>query len=135
MRHPTAIPKGDVMRFTAVLAVLFCALSFTASTQTQTIRIRATTVLDGTGKVLRNATIVVSGSRITSIETGSSTPATYSLGQATVMPGMIDVHSHIGWHFDKDGRYANRPGSPAQEILYAAENAYFGASGISAGLP
>jgi imidazolonepropionase-like amidohydrolase len=37
---------------------------------------------------------------------------------------MIDVHAHIAWHFDKDGRYANRPGPPAQEILYSAENAY-----------
>ena len=32
---------------------------------------------------------------------------------------MIDVHAHVGWHFDKDGRYAARPGTPAQEILYA----------------
>ena len=37
---------------------------------------------------------------------------------------MIDVHAHVGWHFDKDGRYAARPGTPAQEILYSAENAY-----------
>jgi imidazolonepropionase-like amidohydrolase len=40
------------------------------------------------------------------------------------MPGMIDVHSHVAWHFDKDGRYAARAGSPSQEILYSAENAY-----------
>ena len=26
------------------------------------------------------------------------------------MPGMIDVHAHVGWHFDKDGRYAARRG-------------------------
>ena len=37
---------------------------------------------------------------------------------------MIDVHAHVAWHFDKDGRYAARQGSPAQEILYSAENAY-----------
>src|SRR5262249_8447869 len=40
------------------------------------------------------------------------------------VPGLIDVHAHVGWHFDKDGRYAARPGPAAQEILYAAENAY-----------
>src|SRR5207248_1828397 len=50
--------------------------------------------------------------------------ATYALGQLTVIPGMIDVHAHVAWHFDKDGRYAARPGSPAEEILYSAENAY-----------
>jgi imidazolonepropionase-like amidohydrolase len=37
---------------------------------------------------------------------------------------MIDVHSHVAWHFGADGRYAARPGSPSQEILYSAENAY-----------
>ena len=37
---------------------------------------------------------------------------------------MIDVHAHVAWHFDKDGRYAARPGSPSEEILYSAENAY-----------
>ena len=50
--------------------------------------------------------------------------ATYELGALTAMPGLIDVHAHIGWHFDKDGRFASRPGTPAQEILYSAENAY-----------
>src|SRR5438270_3077448 len=96
----------------------------TLSAQEQTVRIRAAKILDGTGKVLTDATIVVQGSKITAIETGSAGTANYGLGQLTVMPGMIDVHAHVGWHFDKDGRYANRPGTPAQEILYSAENAY-----------
>jgi imidazolonepropionase-like amidohydrolase len=115
------------MRTTAsVLAILAAtaALSAPVLSQTQTIRIRANTILDGAGKTIRNATIVVQGSKITGIETGNSGTATYNLGQLTVVPGLIDVHAHIGWHFDKDGRYANRPGTPAQEILYSAENAY-----------
>ena len=109
----------------ALFAVLLAAPALLA--QNQTVRIHAATVLDGTGKTLRNATIVVQGSKITSIETGTSANArnaTYELGQVTILPGMIDVHAHVGWHFDKDGRYAARPGSPAQEILYSAENAY-----------
>jgi len=89
-----------------------------------TIRIRAARVLDGTGKTLPNATVVVDGSKITAIETGTASTPTYNLGQLTLIPGMIDVHAHVGWHFDKAGRYANRPGTPAQEILYSAENAY-----------
>jgi len=41
------------------------------------------------------------------------------------MPGLIDVHAHVGWHFDKDGRYAASDRvRRRQEILYAAENAY-----------
>jgi imidazolonepropionase-like amidohydrolase len=95
----------------------------TLSSQTRTIRIHADSILDGSGKTIRNATIVVTGSKITAIENGGAN-ATYDLGHRTVMPGLIDVHAHVGWHFDKDGRYAARPGSPAQEILYSAENAY-----------
>ena len=113
------------MRSAVAFAVFVLAASATISSQTpQTIRIHAATVLDGTGKTLRNATIVVQGSRITSIETGAAGSATYDLGTLTVIPGMIDVHSHLGWHFDKDGRYAARRGDPADEILYSAENAY-----------
>src|SRR5262245_20275286 len=103
------------MRSAAVaFAVFVLAASATISSQTPaTIRIHAATVLDGTGKTLRNATIVVQGSRITAIETGAAGNATYDLGTLTVIPGMIDVHSHLGWHFDKDGRYAARRGDPA----------------------
>jgi imidazolonepropionase-like amidohydrolase len=106
-------------------AALFAAVlaAPTVVAQSQTTRIHAATVIDGSGKTLRDATIVVQGSKITSIETGNAN-ATYDLGQLTVMPGMIDVHAHVAWHFDEDGRYAARPGSPSQEILYSAENAY-----------
>jgi imidazolonepropionase-like amidohydrolase len=114
------------MRVTAFRAVLFAAVMapVALSSQDQTVRIRAAKALDGTGKVLSNVTITIQGSKITSIGQDNSGAATYNLGTLTAMPGMIDVHAHVGWHFDKDGRYANRPGTPAQEILYAAENAY-----------
>ena len=109
------------MKFALFAAVL---LAPTLVAQSPSTRIHSATVIDGTGKVLHNATIVVQGSKITSIETGAASNATYDLGRLTVLPGMIDVHAHVAWHFDKDGRYAARPGTPAQEILYSAENAY-----------
>jgi imidazolonepropionase-like amidohydrolase len=113
------------MRLPAFRAALLTALiaPVALSSQDQTVRIRAAKVLDGTGRVLNNVTIVVQGSKITSIGSESGA-ATYSLGTLTVMPGMIDVHAHIGWHFDTDGRYAARAGTPSQEILYSAENSY-----------
>ncbi len=111
------------MRFNALLfASLLSAAGLSA--QEPTVRVRAATVIDGAGKVLRNATIAVQGSKITSIETGGNGSASYNLGQLTILPGMIDVHAHVAWHFDKDGRYASPPGSPASEILYSAENAF-----------
>jgi imidazolonepropionase-like amidohydrolase len=112
------------MRRHAALFALLAAAPALVAQAPAAIRIHAATVLDGTGRTLRNATVVVQGSKITAVETGTAANATYNLGQVTVVPGMIDVHAHVGWHFDRDGRYAARPGSPAQEILYAAENAY-----------
>jgi imidazolonepropionase-like amidohydrolase len=114
--------RMKILLFASIAAA--AATLSTISAQDQTIRIRAATILDGTGKVLRNATIVVQGSKITAIDTSNAGAASYNLGQLTVLPGMIDVHAHVAWHFDKDGRYAARPGSPASEILYSAENAY-----------
>jgi imidazolonepropionase-like amidohydrolase len=114
------------MRVTAFRAALIAAsiAPVALSSQDQIVRIRAAKALDGTGKALSNVTITIQGSKITSIGPDNSSGATYNLGALTVMPGMIDVHAHVGWHFDKDGRYAARPGTPAQEILYSAENAY-----------
>jgi len=111
------------MRLTAVLFALLL-VPVTLLSQDQTVRVRAATLIDGTGKTIKNATVVVRGSKITAIETGAAGAATYDLGSLTIVPGLIDVHAHVGWHFDKDGRYAARRGAPAEEILYSAENAY-----------
>jgi imidazolonepropionase-like amidohydrolase len=114
------------MRAMRLHAALFATVLAgpTLLAQDPAIRIHAATLLDGTGKTVRHATVVVQGSKITSVEAAAAANATYNLGQLTIMPGMIDVHAHVGWHFDHDGRYAARPGTPAQEILYSAENAY-----------
>ena len=112
------------MRLQLALAAALVTISLDASAQDGPIRIQGAIVLDGTGGVVRNGTVVVEGSKIRAIESRRSGPLTYDLGQLTIMPGMIDVHAHVSWHFDKNGRYANRPGQPAQEILYSAENAY-----------
>jgi imidazolonepropionase-like amidohydrolase len=73
--------------------------------------------------VLQNAVVEVQGSKITKVDQRSG-PVTYDLGNRTLMPGMIDVHVHIGGHFGKDGRAETRGESPAEAALYAAENAW-----------
>jgi imidazolonepropionase-like amidohydrolase len=112
------------MKATLLAATTLFAASAALSAQTPTIRIHSARVVDGAGKVLTNATVVVQGSKITAIESGSGGRATYDLAQLTVLPGMIDVHSHVGWHFGPDGRLQQRDASPAASILYSAENAY-----------
>jgi imidazolonepropionase-like amidohydrolase len=112
------------MRVKAAIVALLLTVPLLLRAEDQPIRIHAAAVLDGTGQVLRNATIVVRGSKISAIETSPSGPATYDLGGLSVLPGLIDVHSHLAWHFGKDGRADNKGESPVQQILYSAENAY-----------
>lgn len=104
------------------IALLFCAIA-----GAQPIVIKTSTILDGKGGILRNKTIVVEGGRITRVSDSSGNP-TYDLTGLTVMPGWIDTHVHLGWHFNKDGRLEQGgPGSkesPAQSALYAEGNAY-----------
>lgn len=106
------------------MAATIIAIAPDVRTQQGTVRIRAARVLDGTGQVVANATVVVSGQNIAAIERTAATVTDIDLGQATLLPGLIDVHAHIGWHFGKDGRFEPRAATVAQEVLYAAENAY-----------
>jgi imidazolonepropionase-like amidohydrolase len=112
------------MRIKSIFVAMLASSCIVLLAQDQPIRIHAAALFDGTGKMVRNATIVVRGSKIAAVETNGSSPATYDLGRASIIPGMIDVHAHLGWHFGKDGRFSDRPGNPAEEILYSAENAY-----------
>src|SRR5689334_13899 len=91
-------------------ALLICLLVVPASVrgqrgapQSASIVIRASTILDGKGGVVKNRNIVVDGSRISKVEAGAQT-ATYDLTGLTVVPGFIDTHVHINWHFDSDGK-------------------------------
>jgi imidazolonepropionase-like amidohydrolase len=94
-----------------------------ARAQEQPVAIRAGSLIDGRGGVLRDAVIIVERGRVSRIESGS-THVTYDLGRYSVLPGLIDTHVHISSHFGKDGRYSNAGETPAEFILFAAENAY-----------
>jgi len=86
--------------------------------------LKTTTVLDGKGNVIRDVSIVVEGSRIAKIGSDSRTP-TINLRGLTVMPGWIDTHVHLSWHFGPNGKLASEKGESAQlSALYAAGNAY-----------
>jgi imidazolonepropionase-like amidohydrolase len=85
--------------------------------------IRARQVIDGRGGVTNNATVTVVNGKITSVGSATGTP-TIDLGNLTLLPGFIDTHVHIGWHFDDKGRYHSGPEPAEQAALYGAENAY-----------
>ncbi|HVT58752.1 MAG TPA: amidohydrolase family protein [Thermoanaerobaculia bacterium] len=111
----------------------------TASPAAPEIAIRAGELLDGRGGVRYDVTVTVSGSRIAFIGAIAAAPASaappsaaqpapvvYDLRGLTLLPGGIDTHVHIGWHFDRNGRAhegADQSEPPAQSLLYAVENA------------
>jgi imidazolonepropionase-like amidohydrolase len=104
-------------------------LSFLAMTITtaQPIVLKTTTILDGKGHVLKNKQITINGTRIGAVsDTGER--ATYDLSGLTVMPGWIDTHVHLGWHFNQEGRLdqggRGSKETPQQSALYAEGNAY-----------
>ena len=108
----------------ACVSTLLLALAATTHTQGGAdITIRARQVLDGTGKVIPNATVTVRDGKIVGVGP-SSGAVTHDLGALTLMPGFIDTHVHIGWHFDAKGGYHAGPEPPEQAALYGAENAY-----------
>ncbi len=102
---------------------LFLLMAFGTLRQEPSIAIKASIILDGKGRILQNATIVVQGSKI--MRVGGVVPAgatIYDLRGLTVTPGWIDTHAHLAYHFT-NGRLADKDEPVEQAILAAAENA------------
>jgi imidazolonepropionase-like amidohydrolase len=117
-----------------VLGVL--ALSLAASTGAQplvnrradtAVTLRAARLLDGRGGTVLAAQVVVRDGHIASVGPagGPVTGELLDLGALTLLPGLIDAHSHVAWYFNKDGRLHQEGDgdSPAQVLLSAADNA------------
>lgn len=109
---------------TVMFSVFASVTAVTLMAQDSSPTIRVGRLLDGTGNVRENVIVTVNGSRIAHIGEGSG-PVTYDLSDLTMVPGLIDTHVHLTAHFDPDGRnHSDTNETPAQTILYAAENAY-----------
>src|SRR5215471_3291482 len=94
------------------LSLLFAALAASApdraqapaipaanATPAKRLAIRAGHVIDGkSAKVLDNVLILIDGDKITSVTSGGSAPSgveTIDLSKFTVLPGFIDLHTHV----------------------------------------
>jgi len=114
----------------AALAAMLTVVSATAvdaadAPATETLAIKAAHVFDSTGGSMRdNAVVVVQGERIVAV--GTSVPPgarLIDLGEATLLPGFIDAHTHLTMQFDKDyyhGFYNRVMRFPAEQALYGA---------------
>ena len=99
------------------------ASTATATQTPETLTLRVARVIDGRGGSATNQMITIRGSKIERVGPASGT-ATYDLGNLTLLPGFIDTHVHIGWHFGPDGRYVAGREPADDAALYGAENAY-----------
>jgi imidazolonepropionase-like amidohydrolase len=92
--------------------------------------LRAARLFDGrTDSVVANAAVVVQGDRILAAGQGAAVPAgaaVVDLGDATILPGFIDAHTHLtgesgeSWLQDF---YLGLRRPATEQVFYAAENA------------
>ncbi|WP_373062194.1 amidohydrolase family protein [Gemmatimonas sp.] len=90
--------------------------------------LRASRVVDGSGRTLRNQDVTVQGGRITAMRASAGALPTggIDLGSRTLLPGFIDTHVHLGWYItDKQRLHEERDGdAPEVSTLQRAGNAW-----------
>ena len=86
--------------------------------------IEAGRLLTGRGRELDNTRILVKDGKIAAVGPNLTAPGAviYDLRNATVMPGLIDVHEHLVRHFGPDGKPDDPRETPAQFTLGVVNN-------------
>ncbi len=97
-----------------------------AASRETTMRIVAARLIDGTGTLMEPGAVLITGERIAAVGEAAMSGAsdrTIDLGDATLLPGLIDLHTHltdkVGIHWE-DVLTTTTPG---QAALYGAANA------------
>jgi imidazolonepropionase-like amidohydrolase len=105
----SAFRKSALMVFVAVLGKVFLA----AGESPSQVAIRAGTLFDGTsGRMLSDQVIIVTGDRIAQVGSRESVTmpagvAVIDLSRATVLPGLLDCHTHVFEHANRWPQYAD----------------------------
>jgi len=114
-----------------LIALFLCFIPATATSgqapPAQITILRAAQLIDGTGApALRPAMIRVEGERIVEVGSNLRVPAgarVIELGDATLLPGLIDLHTHLTGDERVHWEDALTKSTPPQDALWGARNA------------
>src|SRR5882762_10846659 len=111
----------------AVVVLLLCGILSPAQTPAHRVVVKAGRLLDvQSGEILRDQAIVIENDKIVSVsaakDANTSGAAVVDLSQATVLPGMIDAHTHLTGNPTDFGYEGLRISTP-REALIGAKNA------------
>jgi imidazolonepropionase-like amidohydrolase len=99
-----------------------------AAAPTTRLYIRAARMFDARGgRVVNDAVVIVEGDRIAAVGPSAPVPTgakVIDLGDVTLLPGLIDAHTHITYHYDRTGRFGiSWDSGPDVTLEFARENA------------
>ena len=109
-----------------LIGVAGCLAADRVTAQETATLIRAERMIDGNGNLAEPGAVLVEGERIVAVgAAAAAAPAdqTVDLGEATILPGLIDLHTHLT---DKVGTHWEQvlvTTTPAQAALWGAANA------------
>jgi len=123
-----------LVNFLLILSITFSLPSCISAQRTEKsettnhLAIRAARMLDVTsGQLITDPVILIEGERITAVGSRLAVPQgakIIDLGDSTLLPGLIDAHTHITYHFDATGHFGlSADATPEVTLKYAAENA------------
>src|SRR5437870_521211 len=109
------------------LCVFVVLTTVPATAMAATKAIKFGKLIDGTGRVVTNAVVIVDDDRVRSVASNAAIPSgaeVIDLSRYTGIPGLIDAHTHITYYWDGVSipRY-EPPRHPAVTAFLAQENA------------
>ena len=104
------------------LLLASCAALLIAAQAPQTVTIRAGRLLDGRGGSQQNVVVTIRDGKIASVAR-SNGAVTHDLSKYTLLPGFIDTHVHLLWHFGPDGRFVSGGESREDRVKAGIDNA------------